>query len=323
MIPITVSFFTKQASGNRGGTFGLAATYGIGIVVSYTLIGFIVSTLLGEDGAARFSGNPWVNLAICAVFVVFAFSLFGWFELVLPGSVTDRLSAQGRSGFVGAFLLGLTFAITAFTCAAPFAASLLAFAVQGERSWALLGFLVYSATMAVPFFLLGLFPNALKALPRSGGWLNAVKVVMGFVELAAACKFLANADSAWRWELVSRSGVLAFWVACFGTASIYLFGLFRLEHDDAKGHLSVPRMLWAVVLATISLFLASGLTGRHLGIVEAYLPLPEKHAWVATGGGGGGGGGGEKHAEIDSYSAALAAGKSQKRPIFLEFTAFN
>jgi len=319
MIPITISFFTKQASGGRGGTAAMAFAYGAGIVVSYTAIGFIVSLVLGEDGGQKFAGSPWVNIVICAIFVLFALSLFGWFELTLPGGLTNALSAQGKSGLIGALLLGLTFAITAFTCAAPFAASLLAFAVQGERAWALLGFLVYSGTMAVPFVLLGLFPTALKKLPKSGGWLNSVKVVMGFIELAAACKFLANADSAWNWEIVSRSGVLALWTACGVAAGLYLLNVFRLEHDDPVDHIGVPRMLWGLLFLSLAGFTASGLAGRHLGVVESFLPLPEKNGWIfnvsATGG--------TKETEYDSYSAALKAGKQERKPIFLEFTAFN
>lgn len=322
MIPVTISFFTKQASGGRGGTFALAAAYGIGIVVSYTAIGLIVSAVLGKDGAQSFAANAWVNLGIAAVFVVFAFSLFGWFEIVLPGALTNAVSAQGRGGIIGALLLGLTFAITAFTCAAPFAASLLALSVQGERWWAVLGFLVYAGTMAVPFFCLGLFPNLLKKMPRSGGWLNSVKVVMGFVELAAACKFFANADFAWEWNLVSRSGVLAVWTACGVAATLYLFNFYRFEHDEPLEHISVPRMLWGIVFAGLTLFTASGLIGRHLGIVEAYLPLPETSMWI--GGGAGGGSGETKGAHgPETFSAALAEGKSSRKPIFLEFTAFS
>jgi thiol:disulfide interchange protein DsbD len=324
MIPVTISFFTKQASSSRGGTLGLATTYGLGIVISYTLIGFIASAALGEDGAAKFSGNPWVNVVIAGIFVVFALSLFGWFELTLPGSVTNAMSAQGKSGFVGAFLLGLTFAVTAFTCAAPFAATILALAVHGERGWAFLGLLTYSATMAVPFVLLGLFPNAVKALPRSGGWLTAVKVVFGFVELAAACKFIANADVAWQWGFVSRSGVVALWTACSAFCALYLLGLLRLKEDAPSEGIGVPRMLWALAFGTVSLWLASGLFGRHLGIVEAYLPLPEETQFI---GGSGpvsnGGGAGIAHKEYDSYGEALAAAKRERKPLFLEFTAFN
>lgn len=321
MIPVTISFFTKQSSGGRGGTFALAAAYGIGIVVSYTAIGLIVSAALGKDGAQAFAANAWVNMAICAVFVVFAFSLFGWFEIVLPGALTNAVSAQGRSGVIGALLLGLTFSITAFTCAAPFAASLLALSVQGERSWAVLGFLVYSGTMAVPFFCLGLFPNLLKKMPRSGGWLNSVKVIMGFVELAAACKFFANADFAWEWNFVSRSGVLACWTACGAASTLYLFNVFRLEHDEPLQNVGVPRMLWGVVFAGLTLFTASGLVGRHLGIVEAYLPLPEAVMWIGDGAGNGGVPKGE--AQVETYSAALAQGKARRKPVFLEFTAFS
>lgn len=321
MIPVTISFFTKQSSGARAGTVALAAAYGIGIVVSYTAIGLIVSAALGKDGAQTFAANAWVNMGICVVFVVFAFSLFGWFEIVLPGALTNAVSAQGRGGIIGALLLGLTFSITAFTCAAPFAASLLALSVQGERSWAVLGFLVYSGTMAVPFFCLGLFPNLLKKMPRSGGWLNSVKVVMGFIELAAACKFFANADFAWEWNFVSRSGVLACWTACGAASTLYLFNVFRLEHDEPHQHVSVPRMLWGVVFAGLTLFTASGLAGRHLGIVEAYLPLPESSMWIGNGAGGNSQPAGEK--QIETYSAALAEGKAKRKPVFLEFTAFS
>ncbi|MEK7467922.1 MAG: cytochrome c biogenesis protein CcdA [Planctomycetota bacterium] len=322
MIPVTISFFTKQASGARSGTFALAAAYGIGIVVSYTAIGLIVSAALGVEGANDFAKNAWVNITICIIFVIFAFSLFGWFELALPGFITDKLSAQGKSGYIGALLLGLTFSITAFTCAAPFLGSLLLLSVNGDWTWSLFGFLTYSGTMAVPFIALGLFPSLLKALPRSGGWLNSVKVVLGFVELAAACKFLANADDQWNWHFVSRSYVLAFWTACSVAAALYLFRVFRLKDEEPIPEIGVPRMLWGIVFAGFALFCASGLFGRHLGIVEALLPLPEQKMWLGEGPSGGSETGGG-HVEYGSYSQALAAGKEQKKPVFLEFTAFS
>jgi thiol:disulfide interchange protein len=318
MIPVTISYFTKQSSGGRGGSFALAATYGIGIIVSYTAIGLIVSALLGKAGANQFAQNGWVNLVITSVFILFACSLFGWFELVLPGSITNRLSAQGRGGYVGALLLGLTFSVTAFTCAAPFLGSLILLSVQGDWTWALFGFIAYSGTMAVPFFLLGLFPQLLKKMPRSGGWLNSVKVVMGFIELGAACKFLANADVYWNWNFISRSGVLAVWTGCGVTAALYIFNLIRLENDEPATHLSVPRMLWGVAFLAISAFTASGMAGRHLGIVEAFLPLPEEKPWVweMTGGAA-------AQPELSGYEETLAAAKAQKKPAFLEFTAFS
>ncbi|MCE9581165.1 MAG: hypothetical protein K8T20_01480 [Planctomycetes bacterium] len=318
MIPITISFFTKQSGGGRRGSVVLAGAYGLGIMVSYTAIGVIVSAVLGLAGANQFAQNGWVNAVITSMFVIFAFSLFGWFELALPGFITDRLSAQGKSGIIGALLLGLTFAITAFTCGAPFLGTLILLSVQGDWTWAIFGFIALSGTLAVPFFLLGLFPQLLKKMPRSGGWLNSVKVVMGFVELAAACKFLANADVYWNWNFVSRSGVLAVWTGCGFAAALYILNLFRLENDDPAPHLSVPRMLWGVVFLSISAFTASGLAGRHLGIVEAFLPLPEEKPWVweMTGGAA-------KQEELSGYSETLAAAKEQRKPAFLEFTAFS
>ncbi|MBT4140951.1 MAG: hypothetical protein HOE48_23790, partial [Candidatus Latescibacteria bacterium] len=191
MIPITVSFFTKQESQSRGESIAKSLVYCGGIVFTFTGLGLILAMTLGASGAAQFAANPWINILITAIFVAFALALFGLFEIQLPYGLLNRLN-QVQGGSYGAILLmGFTFSLTSFTCTAPFVGTLLVLTSQGTWMWPVLGMLAFSAAFALPFFFLSLFPQGLAALPQSGGWLNSVKVVMGFLELAAALKFLS------------------------------------------------------------------------------------------------------------------------------------
>lgn len=272
LVPVTISYFLKQATGDRRHTFQLCATYSLGILVSFTALGFLLSVFFSANAARKFAADPILNLVIGILFIVFAFSLFGAFELQLPDAVTRRFNFTGRRGYGGALFLGLTFAVTAFACTAPFASTVIFAAVQGDYFWSLLGLVTYSATMALPFFILGLFPSLLQNMPKSGGWLNAVKVVFGFFELAASFKFLANTDWQWGLHLLSRPLVLSIWVICSLFACLYLLNLFRLTHDSPNGEIGVTRMTFSLAFGALALYMATGLAGSDLPYIDGFLP---------------------------------------------------
>ncbi|MBI3099394.1 MAG: hypothetical protein HYY93_14375 [Planctomycetes bacterium] len=318
LIPVTLSFFTKQSGGSYAGTLSLLVVYCFGIMLSFCGLGFVLTMLLGAEGVNIFAQNAWVNLAIALLFVVFALSFFGLFDITLPSFLTDRLQVRNRAGTVGALALGLTFAVVSFTCTAPFVATILAWATLGDYLWPFAGMLSFSAAMALPFFVLGLFPKMAHSFAGGGGWLHATKVVMGFIELAAAFKFLFNAD--WKWtggEYFTRPVVLSVWAACAGFSALYLTGLMKMGEEESPAPIGVTRMLFGLCFATIGLWLLTGLFGAHLGLVEGYLP-PRRAGELGTGGGGG-----ESGAQkwFDDYEQARLSAIASKKPIFLEFTA--
>ncbi|MEW6746131.1 MAG: cytochrome c biogenesis protein CcdA [Planctomycetota bacterium] len=325
MIPITVSFFTKQAE-SGGRPVAMATMYSLGIVIFFTGLGMILSAALGGTGAMQFAGNPWVNLFIAALFIVFALALFGLFEIQLPDRFVNyfqhRSMTGGRAaaGYVGVVFMALAFAMTSFSCTAPFVGVLLVAAAQGEWFRPLLGMAGFSAGLALPFFFLALFPQYLQRLPKSGGWLNAVKVCMGFVVLAATFKFLASSDQGLGLGILTRPLVLAFWVGIFFVMGLYLLGKVRLPHDyDPIEQIGVVRLLFAVGSLALALFFGSGLMGYSLGpTVDALLPPPDyggvRPLYAVEAG--------EQREPqwFASYDEARAKAIEQGRRLFLDFT---
>lgn len=277
MIPITVSFFTKHAEKSSGRPVGAALIYCIGIVLSFTLIGLVLS-LAFQTNAAAISQSPVVLGAIGLLFIVFAMSLFGMFELQLPAALTNLVgTAQGKGGLLGIWLLGLLFAITSFACTAPFVGGLLAASISSSQ-WLrpMVGMAVFSAVLAVPFFFLALFPSRLKNLPKAGGWMNEVKVVMGFVELAAGLKFLGDMDFILHLGFFTRSMILSSWIAIFVLIGFYLLGTFRLPHDAPRTTTPVPALILAVLSLTFAAYLGRGVTGGPLnGFLDSLIPAEE------------------------------------------------
>ena len=214
MIPITVSFFTAEAKREKGSVFRLAVLFAGGIVVTYTGLGLILTFLVGAAGVSQFATSPWINLAVAGFFIFFALSLMGMFDLALPASWVQGLDSKSRvlKGPVGVLLMGVAFTATSFTCTMPFVGTLLIAATQGEVLWPIVGMLVFSTVFALPFFLLALFPKFVLSLRgKSGNWLVQLKVVLGLVELAAAIKFVSNADLIWEWGVLNREVTLALW----------------------------------------------------------------------------------------------------------------
>ncbi|MFN7944984.1 MAG: cytochrome c biogenesis protein CcdA [Blastocatellia bacterium] len=319
MIPITVSFFTKKENQTRGHSIIQALIYCFGIIFTFTGLGILMTAVAGPTGINRLAASAWMNIFLTTLFVVFALNLFGLFEIRIPSSVLSKLDAQSGTGsMMGTLLMGLTFTLTSFTCTAAFVGTVLVAATQGEWTWATLGMLAFSTAFALPFFLLALFPGMLKSLPRAGGWLNSVKVVMGFLELAAAFKFLSNVDLVWGWNTVSRSVVLAAWIAIAIVTAIYLLGKFQLPYDTPVERLGVLRMLSGVLFLGLAFYLLTGLFGARLGDLDSFLP-PARPGEIA----GFGGGANAQAANLkwlESYDEALAQAKAQNKPAFLNFT---
>lgn len=323
MVPITVSYFTKNAAGSRSGAVGNALVYSLGIILTFTALGMLLALVLGASGLNRFAASPWVNLFIAGIFIAFALNLFGAYELNLPATMLTRLDAltrrEGGSRFIATLLMGLTFTLTSFTCTAPFVGTLMVMASQGSWQFPLLGMIAFSSVFAAPFFVLALVPQMVTKLPRSGGWLNAVKVSMGFLEIAAAMKFISNVDLVWGWGIFSREAVLATWVAVGVLLSLYLLGNFRLPHDSPAERIGAGRLAAAIVSLAITVHLVTGLFGTRLGEIEAFLP-PASYGSAARGAGTLEG---ELPWIVNDYPAALATAAREDRPLIIDFTGYT
>ena len=272
LIPMTVSFFT---SGNDTRSRGIlkAAVYGLSIIVIYVLIGVVVAALLGEDGPNLIATHWLPNLIFFIVFVVFGLSFLGLFEITLPHGLVNKIDAQAdKGGWAGVFFMALTLVLVSFSCTGPIVGTILGLASRGERIAPVVGMLGFSLAFALPFTLFAVFPAWLKSLPRSGGWLNTVKVTLGFVELMLALKFLSMADLAYHWHLLPRDIYLVLWIALSGLLGFYLLGRFKLSHDSDLTHLSVGRLLMAVLAFSFMTYLVPGLFGAPLPLLAGYLP---------------------------------------------------
>ncbi len=319
MIPITVSFFTKREKRTSGQAVGQASFFSLGIILTYTVLGLALAVIAGPTGLTKLAANPWMNLFLTLLFVVFALNLFGMFEIRVPTGLVSKLDAKANKGEGGqtfaTILMGITFTLTSFTCTTAFVGTVLIYATRGDWFWAVLGMVVFATAFALPFFLFALFPQWLQSLPKSGGWLNSVKVTMGFLELAAAFKFLSNVDLVWGWQTVSRPLVLAAWIAIAIVAAVYLLGKILLPHDSSVEHLGVLRMLAATFFFGIAFYLLTGLFGSPLGELDAWLPparaneIGQARGAVA-----------EQATWLESYEAAVQKAKAENKPVFLNFT---
>ncbi len=325
MIPITVSYFTNHSGGSRGKSIKLATIYSLGIIATFTILGMLIAIFIGAAGINLFAANPWINLLITAIFLFFAFNLFGAYELTIPTGVLTKLdhltrSKEGEgSGIVGALLMGLTFTLTSFTCTSPFVGTILVSASQGSWKMPLIGMLAFSAVFALPFFVLALVPQLISQLPRAGGWMNSVKVAMGFLEVAAAMKFISNVDLVWKWGIFTRDVVLSVWIAIGVVLSIYLLGKFQLSHDSKPERLGAFRMFSAVVSLAVSFYLLTGLFGAKLGELESFLPPDISNSSARF----------SRKSEPDlkwienDYQAALAKAKAENKRVFIDFTGYT
>lgn len=314
MVPITVSFFAKQQETSPGSGIRSAVAYCMGIIGTFTALGVVMSLLFGAGSISKFATHPVVNLALAALFIVMAVNLFGAFEIILPSWLVERSqSGTKKAGLAGPLLMGLTFSLTSFTCTVAFVGTLLAATTQGNFVWPIVGMLGFSTAFALPFFLLALFPGWLAKLPKSGGWLVTVKAFMGFLELAAALKFLSNADLVWNLGLISRPVFLAI---CFGImtmAGAYMMGWLRLPHDSG-GRIGFIRRGFGIASFVAAVYCLAGINGRSLGDFSAYLPPADYGPAGAAGGAHGG------VTWLQDYDEALKQAEAEQKPIFIDFT---
>lgn len=317
MIPITVSFFLNKPAAGRARAVFEALVFSLGIIVLFSGLGLLVTALLGPFGMVQLGSNPWVNGFIAAVFIVFALSLLGAFEIRIPSSVLTRLDQASRGGgLAGTLLMGLTFSLTAFACVGPFVGTLLA-ASLAEGGWKpALGMLGFATGLASPFFLLALFPSYLARMPRAGGWMERVKVVLGFAVLAAAFKYLSAVDKVLGWNLLTRELFLAVWIVLFALAGLYLLGLLRLPGIRPEETLGLPRLLIGAALLVLAVSLLPGMFGGRLGELDAFVPPPREEAAPA------GGPAPERRWMKNQYAEALDRARRDNKLVFVSFTGY-
>ncbi len=339
MIPMTVSFFTKQSKSKAAGIKN-AIIYGASIVIIYVFLGTIVSAVFGADALNALSTNVWFNIIFFLLLVIFAISFLGAFEIVLPSSWGTKVDAQAdKGGIIGIFFMALALAIVSFSCTGPIVGTLLVQAAAGgSQIGPIVGMLGFSLALAIPFALFAAFPGWLNSLPKSGGWLNTVKVVLGFLELALAFKFLSNADLVLQLHWLEREVFIAIWIAIFGTLALYLFGKIQLPHDSPLTHISVGRLSLGLITLSFTIYMIPGLWGAPLNLISAFPPA-QHYAESPYGVGftklGDGVGSSENHSEIpegahimaphnilafNDYDLGLAYAKKVNKPVMLDFT---
>jgi thiol:disulfide interchange protein DsbD len=316
MVPITVSYFTSHARRRRTDALRQSLLYGLGIVLTFSAVGFAIAVGFGASGLNRLAANPWLNLGITALFLGFALSLFGFWQVAIPARLLTAMSRAdaGRGRVTGTMLMGLAFTLTSFTCTAPFLGTLLVVASQGDWQWPLAGMVAFATVFALPFVGLALAPQMAATLPRSGPWLAAVKTSMGLLELAAAVKFLSNADLVWGWRILTRDVVLVIWIVIGVALAAYLAGVLRLDRSARLGRPGAIRFAATAATVALCVWMFSGLTGRRLGELEAFLPPadltsadPERELpWI-----------------INDYERALAEARRANQPLLIDFTGYT
>ncbi|AMC11393.1 disulfide bond formation protein DsbD [Lutibacter profundi] len=339
MIPMTVSFFTKQSKSKAVGIKN-ALIYGASIIIIYVALGWLVSFFFGADALNALSTNVWFNVFFFVILVIFAVSFLGAFEIVLPSSWGTKVDEQAdRGGIIGIFFMALALAIVSFSCTGPIVGTLLVQAAAGgNHVGPIVGMLGFSLALAIPFALFAAFPGWLNSLPKSGGWLNTVKVVLGFLELALAFKFLSNADLVLQLHWLEREVFLAIWIAIFGTLALYLFGKIQLPHDSPLTHISVGRLTLGLITLSFTIYMIPGLWGAPLNLISAFPPA-QHYAESPYGIGftklSEGVGSNKNHSEIpegahimaphnilafNDYDKGLAYAKKVNKPVLLDFT---
>jgi thiol:disulfide interchange protein len=333
MIPMTVSFFTKQSKTKSAG-IRHAISYGIAIILIYVFLGLLVTWIFGADALNALSTNVWFNILFFVLLVVFATSFLGAFEIMLPNSWANKVDTQAdRGGIIGILFMALALAIVSFSCTGPIVGTLLVEAASKGGIAPIIGMFGFSLALALPFMLFAMFPGWMNSLPKSGDWLNTVKVVLGFLELALAFKFLSNADLVLQLHLLEREVFLAIWIAIFGTLALYLFGKISLPHDSLLPHISVGRLVLGLLVLAFTIYMIPGLWGAPLKLINAF-PPPIEYSESPLGFGGSGNNnstailpdgaklGPHQIVVFDNYEKGLAYAKSVNKPILLDFTGY-
>jgi thiol:disulfide interchange protein len=324
MVPMTVSFFSNTSSSKKE-SVRKAIIYGLSIVGIYTLIGVVIARINGPEFANFLSTHWFPNVLFTIIFIVFALSFFGLFEITLPNNFINKVDKQSdKGGYIGIFFMAFTIVLVSFSCTGPIVSTILLSAAGGEILKPIIGMVAYSSAFALPFTLFALFPDWLKSMPKSGGWLNTVKVSLGFIELALALKFLSIADQVEHWNLLNRNIFLLIWILIFFTLGLYLLGIIKLSEHD-KGQIGWPRRVLAIISLVFAAYLGSGVSGNPLKQLSGYLPPLEDYT-TST----------DKicgtpkyndflHLPLGlqgyfDYKEALACARQQGKPLFIDFT---
>ncbi len=330
MIPMTVSFFTKQSKTRAAGIRN-AIIYGLAIIAIYVILGSIITAIFGAEALNELSTSVWFNLIFFALLVVFALSFLGAFEIILPSSWATKIDSKAdKGGIIGILFMALALAVVSFSCTGPIVGTLLVESASKGGIAPIIGMLGFSLAIALPFMLFAMFPGWLNSLPKSGGWLNTVKVSLGFLELAFAFKFLSNADLVLQKHLLERELFIAIWIAVFGAWALYLFGKYMLPHDYEKANkIGVGRLMMAIIVTTFTFYMIPGLWGAPLKILSGLTP-PMTYAESVSGFGNNGTSKSDlpEHAHIgphglitfDDYEIGLAYAKKVNKPVLLDFT---
>ena len=327
IIPMTVSFFLKRNK-ERSKAINEAVTYGVSIVVIYLLLGLIVTLFFGASALNAISTNALFNILIALLLIVFAASFFGAFELTLPSKWTNWIDQKSEksTGLLSIFLMAFTLTLVSFSCTGPIIGFLLvAVSTQGSIIAPTIGMLGFAIALAIPFTLFALFPSLLKSAPKSGGWMNTVKVVLGFIELAFALKFLSVADLAYGWHLLDREVFVSLWIVLFALLGIYLMGWLKFPHDDESRRTNVPKFFLGMLSIAFAVYMLPGLWGAPLKAISAFAPpmntqdfrTAEGHLFSKTVYSG------TVEAQYKDYEQGMAAALSEGKPVMIDFTGFG
>ncbi len=317
IIPMTVSFFLKR-SGNKSRGKRDAVLYGISIIVIYLVLGLLITLIFGASALNSLSTNAFFNLFFFALLVLFAVSFFGAFEITLPSSWTTKIDAKAETtgGILSILLMAFTLALVSFSCTGPIIGTLLVeVAGTGSILAPAIGMLGFAIALAIPFSLFAFFPTMLKSLPKSGGWLNSVKVVLAFLELALSLKFLSVADLAYGWHILDREVFVALWIVIFASLGFYLLGKLRFPHDDEVPTVSVPRYFMATISLAFAIYMVPGLWGAPLKAVSAFAPPLYTQDFNLYDE--------EVHAQFDNYEAGMAYAATTGKPVVVDFSGFG
>ena len=337
MIPMTVSFFTKQSE-NKAAGIRNAIIYGLSIIFIYVILGVAVSAIFGADALNNMATNVYFNIAFFLLLVIFAASFLGAFELTMPNSWINKAdSASDRGGFIGIFFMAFTLALVSFSCTGPIVGTLLVEAASGGSYMGpIIGMLGFSLAIALPFAFFAAFPGWLNSLPQSGGWLNSVKVVLGFLELALAFKFLSNADLVLQSHLLEREVFIAIWIIIFGLLTMYLLGKLKLAHDSDLPYISVSRLFMATLTGAFTVYMIPGLWGAPLKLINAFPPpMHYSESPYGVGNTAGGSAVAAHHSEEEGqhlgpqgimvfhdYETGLEHARKVNKPVMLDFTGW-
>jgi len=317
IIPMTVSFFLKRNK-ERGKAVREAFTYGASIVVIYVLLGLAVTLLFGASALNALSTNAVFNIFFALLLVVFAASFFGAFELTLPSSWSNKIDqkSEATTGLLSIFLMAFTLALVSFSCTGPIIGFLLvAVSTQGSIVAPTIGMLGFAIALAIPFTVFALFPSLLKQAPKSGGWMNTIKVTLGFIELAFALKFLSVADLAYGWHLLDREVFLSLWIVMFALLGTYLLGWLKFPHDDDSSRTNVPQFFLGLISLAFAVYMVPGLWGAPLKAVSAFAPPMNTQDFNLYQG--------SVEAKYKDYDLGMAAARAEGKPVMIDFTGFG